>query len=298
MPTRKNQTSPPLGLIGLGLMGAALADRWLAAGFPILGYDRSEDRRAALTAAGGQAAASAAEVVAACDRVVFSLPDQAVVGASIAEAAGSWRAGQLAIDTTTGDPESAVALSQTLAAHGATYLEATISGSSDHVRRGAATVMTAGPPDACARCADLWPPFAEHVFVVGAVGDGARMKLATNLVLGLNRAALAEGLAFAHALGLDAARTLAVLQSSLAYSRIMDSKGPKMLAGDFTPQARLSQHLKDVRLMLAAGEAAGLPLPLSAAHRELLERAVAAGWGDLDNSALIRCYGGLTEPRP
>jgi 3-hydroxyisobutyrate dehydrogenase-like beta-hydroxyacid dehydrogenase len=113
------------------------------------------------------------------------------------------------------------------------------------------------------------------------------MKLVSNLVLGLNRAALAEGLAFAEALGLAAAAALRVLRASAAYSRIMDAKGEKMVSGDFSPQARLSQHLKDVRLIRAAGAERGMDLPLSAAHEAILERAEALGLGDLDNSALI-----------
>jgi 3-hydroxyisobutyrate dehydrogenase-like beta-hydroxyacid dehydrogenase len=114
------------------------------------------------------------------------------------------------------------------------------------------------------------------------------MKLVTNLVLGLNRAALAEGLAFAQALGLEGAATLEVMRRSMAYSRIMDTKGEKMVLRDFAPQAKLSQHLKDVRLMM---EAAELTLPLTWAHRALLEKAVALGYGELDNSAVICAYG-------
>ena len=110
------------------------------------------------------------------------------------------------------------------------------------------------------------------------------MKLVTNLVLGLNRAALAEGLVLAEQLDLDGLQTLDVLRRSMAYSRIMDTKGEKMIAREFAPQARLSQHLKDVRLMLAAS---AIPLPLSEAHRALLEKAEALGYGDSDNSAII-----------
>ena len=116
------------------------------------------------------------------------------------------------------------------------------------------------------------------------------MKLVTNLVLGLNRAALAEGLVFAQMLGLDPQPTLEALMVSASYSRVMDAKGVKMLSGDFNPQARLSQHLKDVRLMLAAAHANSQELPLTQAHRLLLERAEGLGCGALDNSAIIRAY--------
>jgi 3-hydroxyisobutyrate dehydrogenase-like beta-hydroxyacid dehydrogenase len=116
------------------------------------------------------------------------------------------------------------------------------------------------------------------------------MKLATNLVLGLNRAVLAEGLAFAGALGLNPAQTLAVLCESAAYSRVMDIKGRKMLARDFEPQARLSQHLKDVRLILKIGASAKAKLPLSRVHERLLAAAAAAGLGGRDNCAIIEMF--------
>jgi 3-hydroxyisobutyrate dehydrogenase-like beta-hydroxyacid dehydrogenase len=107
-------------------------------------------------------------------------------------------------------------------------------------------------------------------------------------VLGLNRAALAEGLAFAGSLDLDLTLSLAVMRGSFAYSRIMDTKGERMIHGDFAPDARLSQHLKDVRLIVDIGREAGLPMPLSAAHRAVLEQAEAAGCGELDNSSIIK----------
>ena len=121
------------------------------------------------------------------------------------------------------------------------------------------------------------------------------MKLVSNLVLGLNRAALAEGLVFAQALGLEAEAALGVLLGTMAYSRIMDTKGRKMIEGDFSVQARLSQHLKDIRLILDAAAAAGQALPLTEIHRQLLEVAEAAGFGEADNSAIIRAFGHLTQ---
>ena len=117
------------------------------------------------------------------------------------------------------------------------------------------------------------------------------MKLVTNLVLGLNRAVLAEGLVFAKAAGLTMEEAFEVLINSPAYSRTMDAKGPKMVQGEFTPQARLSQHIKDVRLMLEEAARGGTSLPFSAVHLELLEQAEAAGLGELDNSAIIRVIG-------
>jgi 3-hydroxyisobutyrate dehydrogenase-like beta-hydroxyacid dehydrogenase len=178
-----------------------------------------------------------------------------------------------------------------LARRGVSYLDATISGNSAQVREGSVLVIAGGSHKAFVRCRDLWACFALEAIHVGGCGSGARMKLVTNLVLGLNRAALAEGLRFAEALELDIAKTVRVLLASAAYSRIMEAKAAKMVRGDFRPQARLSQHLKDVRLILAAAGAAGASLPLSSVHRRLLEKAVALGFGEVDNSAIIKAWG-------
>jgi 3-hydroxyisobutyrate dehydrogenase-like beta-hydroxyacid dehydrogenase len=113
------------------------------------------------------------------------------------------------------------------------------------------------------------------------------MKLVVNLVLGLNRAALAEGLAFADMLRISPRQALEILQETAAYSRVMETKGPKMVSEDFAPQARLRQHLKDVRLMLSQASLRGRKLPFSALHASLLEELVQQGLGDLDNSAIV-----------
>ena len=117
------------------------------------------------------------------------------------------------------------------------------------------------------------------------------MTLVFNLVLGLNRAVLAESLEFAARYGLSSGQALEILKAGSTYSRVMDSKGPKMLARDFTPEARLSQHLKDVRLILAAGQSCGAKLPLSELHGQLLAEAERLGFGTADNSAIIESFG-------
>jgi 3-hydroxyisobutyrate dehydrogenase-like beta-hydroxyacid dehydrogenase len=276
----------PLGLIGLGLMGSALAERLQAGSYETVGFDISPTHQAAVT----DQAATAGEVLARCEITILSLPSHREVRAVLAGNAALWRAGQIVVDTTTGDPAVGVELAGELAARGVAYLDATISGSSAQVRTGDVVWMVGGVRAAFERCAKILGCVGRETIHTGAAGSGAKMKLVTNLVLGLNRAALAEGLALAGALELEPAQTLAVLRSSAAYSRIMDTKGEKMISGDFTPVARLSQHLKDVRLMLAAGADAGLKLPLSETHRALLETAEARGLGALDNSALIRVF--------
>lgn len=116
------------------------------------------------------------------------------------------------------------------------------------------------------------------------------MKLVVNLVLGLNRAILAEGLMFAQACGIDPSVALEVLEAGPAFSRVMETKGPKMLARDFSPHARLHQHLKDVRLILAAAERNNANIPLSTLHSSLLESLDLHGFGSEDNAAILRAF--------
>jgi 3-hydroxyisobutyrate dehydrogenase-like beta-hydroxyacid dehydrogenase len=283
-----------IGIIGLGLLGSALADRFVQSGNRVLGFDLAADRRKWLVAAGGHSADSALEVTSGCDVLVLSLPDSDVVASVMTTVRAALRAGQLVIDTTTGAAEASAALGEDLARQGVLFLDATIAGSSVQVREAQATVMAGGQRAVFDSARDILTLFAKELFYVGAWGSGARMKLVVNLVLGLNRAVLAEGLTLAAALGLDARGALSVLEASPAYSVVMKTKGAKMLDGDFEPQAKLSQHLKDVRLILAAGERTGTSLPLSSVHRQLLERAEAEGFGQLDNSAIIRVFQGGT----
>lgn len=289
---------PAIGIVGIGMMGTAITERLLAAGYRPLVWNRFPEEAAALISAG--AVWSDCPLVD-CQRVIISLYSSEVVADVLLRWLGQippeQSRGQILIDTTTGNPEHSCEWSQRLAARGAQYLDAPISGSSEQTRRGEATVMVSGERSAFDACHDLWPVLGKNTFYVGESGNAARMKLVSNLVLGLNRAALAEGLVLAESLGLDLATTLEVLRGSPAYSRQMDTKGPKMLAGDFAPQAKLSQHLKDVRLMLEAARKQGVTLPLTDTHRRLLELAEAQGLGELDNSAIYRALR-IRDDRP
>jgi 3-hydroxyisobutyrate dehydrogenase-like beta-hydroxyacid dehydrogenase len=122
---------------------------------------------------------------------------------------------------------------------------------------------------------------------MGPAGSAGRAKLAINLILGLNRLALAEGLVFAERLGLEPARFLDVARRAACYSQVMDTKGPKMVRGDFSPEGRVRQTLKDVELMLAQARSLSQDLPLARLNAEILQACVRNGEGDRDNSAVI-----------
>jgi 3-hydroxyisobutyrate dehydrogenase-like beta-hydroxyacid dehydrogenase len=287
---KKSSKPVGVGLIGIGLLGFAFAHRALQAGFSVAGYDRDALRRQRLKRIGGQSLDSAREVALTQRRIFLALPDSGVTRQVISEMEPALSRGTIILDGTTGDPQEMAALGRHLTRRGVHYLDTTILGSSADVRAGRAVVMAGGNRAAFASSRDLLSCFAQKQFHLGPSGSGARMKLVVNLVLGLNRAALAEGLAFARAAGVSPVRALEVLQAGLAYSRVMDAKGPKMLRRDFKPAARLAQHLKDVRLILRTARQRGLAVPLTAQHQKLLSKVAAAGGGHLDNSAVILAY--------
>jgi len=278
-----------VGLIGIGLMGSALAERLLAGGRRVIGYDLRDDARRRLAVLGGEACGSVRAVFESAQVVLLSLPNSDVVGSVIKEG-GLLPLGLRIIDTTTGEPDATARLGQQLSEAGVEYLDATLTGSSQVARAGELIVTAGGPADSFRRSELVFRLFAKVWFHVGPWGSGAKTKLVVNLVLGLNRAVLAEGLAFARRCGLDAGAVLDVLRSGAAYSRVMDAKGQKMIDGEFSPEAKLAQHLKDVRLIIDAAERAGAVVPFSQLHEQVLVDLVDRGFGEGDNSGVIRAF--------
>lgn len=280
-----------IGLIGIGLVGTAIAERLLAGEFNVVGFDIDSAKRMHLEELGGKAVSSPAQVAQQVGRVVLSLPETDIVRQVVEGPAGILQANtppSYIINTTTGDPEETMALAQRLAEQGAYLLDATISGSSRQVRDKEAVFMVGGDKAAFETCMDIFQTLTEKVFYLGASGNGSKAKLASNLILGLNRVALAEGLVFASNLGLEPETFLELLKVTPAYSAVMDTKGKKMLDDDFTAESRIRQHHKDVSIILKYAEMAGQELPLSKVHLDILEKAIEAGDGDLDNAAIIQ----------
>ncbi|MFN9718666.1 MAG: NAD(P)-dependent oxidoreductase [Planctomycetota bacterium] len=274
----------PVAMIGLGLMGTAMTARLLEHGFPVVVWNRSAEKAEPLLTLGAR---WSDRPLTECSRAIISLYSSDVVRDVMDRMSDDLRSGTTLIDTTTGEPEDAMDLHTRLAIRHIEYLDAPISGSSEQTRHGDAVVMAGGTRSAFDACEDLWRVLAKAVFYTGGSGSAAKMKLVSNLVLGLNRAALAEGLTYAEAIGVDPAAALQILKSSAAYSKVMDIKGRKMLDREFSPQARLSQHHKDVRIILESAAREGLQLPMSLAHSQLLGEAERRGLGALDNSAII-----------
>jgi 3-hydroxyisobutyrate dehydrogenase-like beta-hydroxyacid dehydrogenase len=289
-------TQPAVGIVGLGLVGQALASRLLAAGFKVIGYDLRPEARAAF---GGEAVDSVRAVGRQAGCVVLAVFDSKDVVDVVEGADGLLADGQqvrTVIDCSTGDPALLAALAGRLAARGVAFIEGPLSGSSQQITSGEATQLLGGDESAIASCSAVLQALASRRIHVGPAGSAASAKLATNLVLGLNRAALAEGMVFAESLGIAPDKFLALVLATPARSGAAEAKGELMVRGDFAPQSRIRQHLKDVELMLASAQQSGQRLPLSEAHVALMRDAIAAGDGDLDNAGLIRQFRRLRRP--
>jgi len=284
----------PVGVIGTGLMGTACARRLREAGFDVLGYDVDAGKLKPLAALGGRSAGSVSEVARACDKVVLAVFNTDQVEETI-EGPRGLLAGRPAdaspvtvLCVSTCDPERIAALAARLPAARLRFVEAPVSGTSEQVARGDALGLIGGDAAAVDAVRDVIGAICPRWHSIGPAGSGGRAKLAINLMLGINRAALAEGLVFAERMGLNPVAFLKVARESAAYSQVMDIKGGKMLDGDFSPQGYVAQSLKDFSLMLEQARRVKQRLPLGEVYKGLMDGCVAAGEGELDNSAVIR----------
>jgi 3-hydroxyisobutyrate dehydrogenase-like beta-hydroxyacid dehydrogenase len=278
-----------IGVIGLGLIGTALARRLLAVGFGVHGFDIDRSRSERLQMLGGCPAEDARAVGSRCGIVLLAVFDTAQV-VDVLEGADGMRpgAGHTIICTSTCDPDGIAELNARLTVRGVRFLEVPLSGNSDQIALGNGIALVGGERTVMDEVGSVLAAISKQQFHLGPVGSGGRAKLAVNLVGGLNRAVLAEGLAFAESMGLDLPAFLNVLKASAAYSRAMDTRGEKMVRSDFAPHAWLFQSHKDFTLMQAMAERVGQALPLATVYQALIEGCLAHGEGELDNSAVIQ----------
>lgn len=283
-------TAKQIGIVGFGLMGRALAERLVGAGYGVVGFDIDAQKLRSLEKLGGTAAASPADVARRCDVLfvaVFNTEQvEEVVERDLLPALGAG-SGKILLCASTCDPDRIAALAERIASKGVHLLDTPISGTSEQVRQGRGVALVGGDETKVAEVADVLGAVFPSYFYMGPAGKAGRTKLAINLILGLNRLALAEGLVFAERMGLEPARFLDVARQAASYSQVMDTKGPKMVHGDFAPEGRARQTLKDVELMLAQARQLGQELPLAKLNAEILEACVRNGEGDQDNSVVI-----------
>lgn len=279
-----------IGFLGTGLMGAPMARRLLAAGFPVKIWNRSADKASPLAADGAVVCASAAEAATGASHLVTMLTDGSAVAAALFDlgAADMLAEGATVIDMSSIRPGEARAHSGQLAGRGIHHLDAPVSGGTRGAQAGTLAVMAGGDPDVFDAARPVFAPLGRAVRV-GPSGAGQLAKLANQAIVGIAIGAVAEATLLVAEGGGDLSAFRDALKGGFADSSVLQQHGKRMQALDFAPGGRASVQLKDLDNVLAEATLLGLALPLVEAVRDRYARMIAArpDTADLDHSALF-----------
>ena len=283
-----------LGFIGLGIMGAPMAGHLLAAGHRLFVNTRGAVP-AALTEAGAVVCASGREVAERADIVFTMVPDtpdvekvlfgESGVAAGLTSSGGT---GKLVVDMSSISPIETKQFAERIAALGADYLDAPVSGGEVGAKAASLTIMVGGSEAAFARVQPLFALMGKNITHVGPVGAGQTTKVANQIIVALNIAAVGEALVFASKAGADPAKVRQALMGGFASSRILEVHGERMIQRTFKPGFRIGLHQKDLNLALQGARELGVALPQTAGAAQLMQACAANGMADLDHSAVVR----------
>ena len=287
-----------IGIVGLGLLGHAIASRLIKAGHAVIGFDVLPDRVSALAAMGGTPASSAAAVAQSAEAVCTLLPSLATAEAAILGTGGilaGARPSLAVIQMSTISPTLTERLAREVTARGLGFLDCPVSGTSSMVERGDGIFFAGGDRALFER----WQPVLESMLaravLVGRVGQAMVLKLVANLLVALNSAAAAEALTLARKAGLDLPLALDVLNASAAASSMLKVRGPMIVRGEFPAQMKLDLFMKDIHLMQEAATAVGAPLPFTDLAERLYAAAQAAGHGGEDLAVVVTALDSASE---
>jgi 2-hydroxy-3-oxopropionate reductase len=281
---------PTVAVIGLGIMGGPMAANLVAAGYDVVGYNRSRPAVDRLVEAGGRAAESAAEAVRGADVVITMVPDSPDVEALALGEDGIYATaapGTLHIDCSTIRPDVARRVAAAGAEHGVRVVDAPVSGGESGAVEGTLSIMVGGEDADVEAARPYLDVVGSTVVHVGPAGAGQTVKAANQLIVAGNIQLVAEALVFLEAQGVDTESATTVLAGGLAGSAVLDRKAAGMRAREFAPGFRIDLHHKDLGIVTAAAREAGVAIPLGAHVAQLVGALRAQGHGGLDHSALL-----------
>jgi len=282
-----------IGIIGVGLLGSAVASRLLQAKFQVKGYDTSSARLKQLQGQGLVAAGNPSEVALDSDAVFTILPSLESVEATILGEGGLIETAPrdcTLIQMSTISPELTRRLAAAALAGGLGFLDTPMSGTSAMVERGDCVIFVAGDRARAEACQLIFDAIAKKTHYVGDAGMASLAKLATNLLVGLNTAALAEALVLGAKGGLAPGVLVEILKESAGASKMVDVRGPLMVSRRFDAQMKVDLFLKDFKLMLEEGQRLGVSLPLTRITQQLVTATATAGRGNEDLAAIITTF--------
>jgi 3-hydroxyisobutyrate dehydrogenase-like beta-hydroxyacid dehydrogenase len=276
-----------VGMIGLGIMGSAMSANLLRAGFEVLGYDVLAQRRKEHRKAGGSVARSCREVGKRCAILVTSLPSSEALLTTAAELAQSPRARRVVIETSTLPIPVKEEARRRLAARGITLLDCPLSGTGAQARAKDLIVYASGDRVAYRRAAPVMDGFARAHYYVGAFGAGSKMKFIANLLVAIHNVAAAEAFVLARKAGLDPALMLKVIADGAGSSRMLQVRGPMMVAGDYSNATmKVQVWQKDMTIIGDFARKLDCPTPLFAASAPIYTAAMALGRSAEDTAAV------------
>ena len=275
------------GIIGVGIMGSAIARNLIAAGIPVIGFDIAPERRKELAAMGGEAAREAAEVAAAADIILTSLPSIAALEESVAAIRGNARKGAVVAELSTLPIEVKQRQHDALAAAGITLLDCPLSGTGAQAVTRDLVVYASGDRPGFERCAKVFAGFARLSHYLGAFGNGSRMKFVANLLVAVHNVATAEAMVLGMRAGLAADDIVKVIASGAGNSRVFELRAPLMAKGNYRPAAmKIDIWQKDMAVIAEFAKSLGIGLPTFTATVPIYNAAAGLGLGGDDTAAV------------
>lgn len=282
-----------IGFIGLGIMGKPMSKNLLKAGYQLVVNDNKTEAVAELVAAGATAAANAKEVAQQADVIITMLPNSPHVKAAVLGENGvieGAKAGAVVIDMSSIAPLASREICEELAKKGIEMLDAPVSGGEPKAIDGTLSVMVGGKKAVFDQYFDVMKAMAGSVVYTGDIGAGNVTKLANQVIVALNIAAMSEALVLATKAGVDPELVYQAIRGGLAGSTVLDAKAPMVLNRNFKPGFRIELHIKDLANALDTSHGVGAHLPLTAAVMEMMQNLKADGFAAEDHSALARYY--------
>ena len=283
-------TSLKLGFIGLGIMGTPMAGHLLKAGHKLF-VNTVGPMPAEIPAAGATTCASGKEVAQKADIIIIMVPDTPDVGAVLFSdngVAAGLSKGKTVVDMSSISPIETKQYAKKINDLGCEYLDAPVSGGEVGAKAASLSIMVGGSQATYERVLPLFQLMGKNITLVGGNGDGQTAKVANQIIVALNIAAVGEALLFASKAGADPERVRKALMGGFAASRILEVHGERMVKRTFAPGFRISLHQKDLNLALAGARALGVALPQTANAAQLMQACAAHGWSNLDHSALVK----------
>ena len=279
-----------LGFIGLGIMGAPMALHLVEGGHQLFVHTRSELPEA-IAATSAKRCANAAEVARQADIVFVMVPDtpdvEAVLFGENGVAAGLSK-GKVVVDMSSISPLETKGFAKRINEIGCEYLDAPVSGGEVGAKAASLTIMVGGTQETFDKVLPLFQLMGKNITLVGGNGDGQTTKVANQIIVALNIAAVGEALVFASKAGADPAKVRQALMGGFAASRILEVHGERMVKRTFQPGFRIGLHQKDLNLALQGAKQLGVALPQTAGAAQLMQACAAQGWGQLDHSAVVK----------